>query len=448
MGFVVGSCAAIPPTPPNRRKAKNARATNALAPACNGVKPVPLSDTKVKALKPRDKKYLEADEKGLYLEVKPNGTKRWIFRFRLHEKRCDLALGVYPDITLKNARQARDEAREYVASGVDPRDVKRARKESTLEASRNSFAAVSEEWFAAKVAHLSKSSKDRAHLALSRDLNPYLGKRPISEITPPEVLRCLRRIESRGTQETAHRVKRVASQVFRFAVATGKADRDPTSDLTGALTPSKKKHLAAITEPLEVGRLMLAIAGYKGTPIVQTALKLSPLLFCRPGELRQLEWKEVNWEAKQIEIPGEKMKMGEPHIIPLAEQSLTLLRELEPLTGHGRYVFPSARGFSRPLSDNGVRTALRSLGYDNETMTAHGFRAMARTLLDEVLGFRVDYIEHQLAHGVKDTLGRAYNRTKHLDQRREMMQKWANYLDALREEAGGKNVVSVKFGNP
>ncbi|MFI2811331.1 tyrosine-type recombinase/integrase [Microbulbifer sp. JSM ZJ756] len=407
---------------------------------------MPLSDTKAKALKPRDKKYLEADERGLYLEVKPNGTKRWVFRFRLHEKRCDLALGVYPDVSLANARKARDEARAYVAQGIDPRDVKRARRDSTLEAHRNSFAAVSEEWFAAKVAHLSKSSRDRATLALTRDLNPYLGKRPVSEITAPEVLRCLRRIESRNTVETAHRVKRVASQVFRFAVATGKADRDPTADLTGALKPTKKQHLAAITDPREVGRLMLAIEGYKGTPTVRVALKLSPLLFCRPGELRKLEWSEVNWERAQIELPAAKMKTEEPHIIPLAEQSLALLRELKPLTGHGRYVFPSARGGSRPLSDNGVRTALRSLGYDNETMTAHGFRAMARTLLDEALGFRVDYIEHQLAHTVRDALGRAYNRTKHLKQRREMMQRWADYLDALREEAKHSNVITAAFG--
>ncbi|WGL16202.1 integrase arm-type DNA-binding domain-containing protein [Microbulbifer bruguierae] len=407
---------------------------------------MPLSDTKIRALKPRDRKYIEADEKGLAIEVTPTGSKRWVFRFRLHGKRPEMALGLYPDISLKRARELRDEARKYVAEDIDPRDVKRARKESALEANRNSFAAVAEEWFAAKMAHLSKSSKDRAHLALSRDLNPYLGKRPISEITPPEVLRCLRRIESRGTQETAHRVKRVASQVFRFAVATGKADRDPTTDLTGALTPTKKKHLAAITDPAEVGRLMLAIEGYQGTPVVRTALKLSPLLFCRPGELRKLEWSEINWEASQIELPGEKMKMGEPHIIPLAEQSLTLLRELEPLTGRGKYVFPSARGMSRPLSDNGVRTALRSLGYDNETMTAHGFRAMARTLLDEVLGFRVEYIEHQLAHEVKDTLGRAYNRTKHLPQRATMMQKWADYLDSLRTQAGAGNVITAKFG--
>ncbi|MCA0892851.1 tyrosine-type recombinase/integrase [Microbulbifer agarilyticus] len=405
-----------------------------------------LSDTKAKALKAREKKYLEADEKGLYLEVKPNGTKRWVFRFRLHEKRSDLALGVYPDVGLAEARRARDEARKHVAAGIDPRDVKRAQKESTLEAHRNSLAAVSEEWFAAKMAHLSKSSKDRARRALDTDLLPYLGKRPIAEITPPEVLRCLRRIESRGALETAHRVKRVASQVFRFGVATGKADRDPTIDLTGALKPTKKKHLAAITDPVEVGRLMVAIEGYQGTPVVRTALKLSPLLFCRPGELRKLEWPEVNWEARQIEIPAEKMKMGEPHIIPLAEQSLDLLRELAPLTGRGKYVFPSARGQSRPLSDNGVRTALRSLGYDNETMTAHGFRAMARTLLDEVLGFRIDYIEHQLAHGVKDALGRAYNRTKHLPQRADMMQKWADYLENLCSQTKAGNVITARFG--
>ena len=405
---------------------------------------MPLSDTKIRALKPREKKYIEADEKGLAIEVTPTGAKRWVFRFRLHDKRPEMALGLYPDVSLKRARERRDEARQYVAEGIDPRDVKRARKESALEANRNSFAAVGEEWFAAKMAHLSNSSKDRATLALSRDLNPYLGKRPIAEITPPEVLRCLRRIESRGTLETAHRVKRVASQVFRFAVATGKADRDPTSDLTGALTPTKKKHLAAITDPLEVGRLMVAIDGYQGTPVVRTALKLSPLLFCRPGELRKLEWTEVNWDACQIELPGEKMKMGEPHIIPLAEQSLALLKELEPLTGRGKYVFPSARGMSRPLSDNGVRTALRSLGYDNETMTAHGFRAMARTLLDEVLDFRVEYIEHQLAHEVKDTLGRAYNRTKHLPQRAAMMQKWADYLDKLRNTCELNPVINPK----
>ncbi|WP_323845377.1 tyrosine-type recombinase/integrase [Microbulbifer magnicolonia] len=408
---------------------------------------MPLSDTKIRALKPRDRKYIEADEKGLAIEVTPTGSKRWVFRFRLHGKRPEMALGLYPDVPLKRARELRDEARRYVAEGIDPRDIKRTRKESALEANRNSFAAVAEEWFAAKMAHLSKSSKDRAHLALSRDLNPYLGKRPISEVTPPEVLRCLRRIESRGTQETAHRVKRVASQVFRFAVATGKADRDPTTDLTGALTPTKKKHLAAITEPTEVGCLMVAIDGYQGTPVVRTALKLSPLLFCRPGELRKLEWSEINWEDCQIELPGEKMKMGEPHIIPLAEQALELLRELEPLTGCGIYVFPSARGRSRPLSDNGVRTALRSLGYDNETMTAHGFRAMARTLLDEALGFRVEYIEQQLAHEVKDPLGRAYNRTKHLAQRRDMMQKWANYLDNLKAQATANNVVSAIFAH-
>lgn len=405
-----------------------------------------LSDTKAKALKPREKKYLEADEKGLYLEVKPNGTKRWVFRFRLHEKRCDLALGVYPDVSLAKARQARDKARECVADGIDPRDVKRTRKESAQEANRNSFAAVSEEWFAAKVVHLSKNSQQRARRALNRDLLPYIGKRPVIEITAAEVLRCLRRVESLGIVESAHRVKRIASQVFRFAVQTGRADRDPTADLAGALKPTKKSHLAAITDPAEVGQLMVAIHAYRGTPTVQTALKLSPLLFCRPGELRKLEWTEINWEAGQIELPSEKMKTGEPHIVPLARQAQALLRELEPLTGRGKYVFPSARGQGRPLSDNGVRTALRALGYDNDTMTVHGFRAMARTLLDEVLGFRVDWIEHQLAHAVKDPLGRAYNRTKHLPQRADMMQKWADYLDNLREQTEAGNVVVVKFG--
>ncbi|SFC86260.1 Integrase [Microbulbifer thermotolerans] len=407
---------------------------------------MPLSDTKVRALKPRAKKYTEADEKGLAIEVTPTGTKRWVFRFRLHGKRPEMALGVYPDVSLKRARELRDEARQYVAEGIDPRDVKRARKQSAMEANKNSFAAVSEEWFAAKMAHLSDSSKDRARRALDKDLLPYLGDRPIADITAPEVLRCLRRIESRGALETAHRVKRIASQVFRFAVATGKADRDPTADLNGALTPTKKKHLAAITNPADVGKLLVNIDNYQGTPTVRAALKLAPLLFCRPGELRALEWEEINWEEQRIEIPAEKMKMGEPHIIPLARQAVAILRDLEPLTGRFRYVFPSERGASRCMSENAIRVALRNMGYTNEEMTGHGFRAMARTLLDEVLHERVDYIEHQLAHTVKDPLGRAYNRTKHLPQRTTMMQRWADYLDALREQAKAENVVTVKFG--
>jgi integrase len=256
----------------------------------------------------------------------------------------------------------------------------------------------------------------------------------------------LRKIEDRGALETAHRAKQTAGQVFRYAVATGRAERDPTGDLKGALGNPKGRHLAAITDPKEVGKLLVAMKGYTGTQVVKAALLLSPLLICRPGELRHMEWTEVKWEENSWELPGEKMKTKQPHVVPLSTQALDLLRELKKLTGNGRYVFPSARGASRPLSENGVRTALRTLGYDNNTMTPHGFRAMARTILDEVLDFRVDWIEHQLAHAVRDTNGRAYNRTTHLEGRRQMMQKWADYLDWQSEKARVGNVAVVRSG--
>ena len=255
----------------------------------------------------------------------------------------------------------------------------------------------------------------------------------------------LRKIEGSGKIETAHRVKQLVSQIMRYAIVTGRAESDPAAALTGALKSPNKKHFAAITTPKEAGQLMAAIDNYQGTAVVCAALKLSPLLFCRPGELRTLEWADLNWDEKRIEIPAERMKIKEPHIIPLSTQALTILNELQLLTGRHRYVFPSARGASRPLSENGVRTALRTMGYDNTQMTAHGFRAMARTLLDEVLGFRIDWIEHQLAHAVKDANGRAYNRTKHLPQRAEMMQRWADYLDQLRTAALTSNVVTGNF---
>ena len=258
------------------------------------------------------------------------------------------------------------------------------------------------------------------------------SSRPISLISPLELLGALRRIEHRGALDIAHRAKQTASLVFRYAVATGRAERDPSADLRGALPAKRKKHHAALTEPKAVGRLLVSMDSFVGTPIVKTALQLSALLFQRPGEIRQMEWAEINWEAQRWEIPPEKMKMRQPHIVPLASQSEALLRELQALTGRGRFVFPSARGQVRPLSENGVRTALRAMGYDNATMTPHGFRAMARTMLDEVLGYRIDWIEHQLAHAVRDATGRAYNRTAHLEGRTQMMQGWADYLDKLK----------------
>ena len=285
----------------------------------------------------------------------------------------------------------------------------------------------------------SEGGDKRLNRLLQKDLFPYIGKRPISKITSPDLLKALRRIESRGAVNTAHRAKQAAGMVFRYAVATGRAERDPSVDLKDALAQPKQTHFKSLTEPNDVAPLMVAIKNYQGTPAVMAALKLAPLLFCRPGELRHLEWKEVIFNQTRIELPAEKMKMQEPHIIPLSTQAMEILQELQLITGRGKYVFPSARGPSRPLSDNGVRTALRTLGYTNEQISPHGFRAMARTMLDEILNFPLDWIEHQLAHAVRDPNGRAYNRTKHISQRQQMMQTWADYLDGL---ANGNNNVA------
>lgn len=404
-----------------------------------------LTDTKVKQAKPRDKDYKLADEKGLFLLVKKNGAKYWRVKYRFAGKEKMLALGVYPEVSLKEARNGRDKARQQLRAGTDPSAARKAEKLANVEAGANSFKAIATEWFDVKLADKSKSYRDRSLRALEKNLYPSIGQRPISEITPPELLSCLRKIESRGALEMAKRTKQVAGLVFRYAISTGRAERDPSQDLAGALQPSNKRHFAAITEPKAAGRLMLAIEGFEGTATVKAALRLSPLLFCRPGELRHMEWSEINWDESRWELPAEKMKMRQPHIVPLAKQAVEILKEQEKFTGNGRYVFPSARGRSRPLSDNGVRTALRTLGYDNETMTAHGFRAMARTILDEVLGVPPEHIEAQLAHKPHGPLGAAYNRSKYLADRVLMMQRWADYLDALKAEAQSGNVVAGNF---
>jgi integrase len=383
------------------------------------------------------------DGGGLYLLVNPNGSRYWRYNYRFAGKRKTLALGVYPDVSLAAARKSHQTARETLASGTDPGEAKRIERITRHLASADSFEAVATEWYESKLQDKSDSYRDRTSRLLKKDLYPSLGTRPISQITSVELLMVLRKIEARGAVDMAHRAKQTAGQVFRYAVATGRAERDPSGDLRGALKTKTKKHYAAITGPVQVGKLLIAIDSFQGTATVKTALQLSPLLFQRPGEIRGMEWAEINWEQDRWEIPGEKMKMGQPHIVPLCTQAIDLLKGLQRLTGRGRYVFPSARGASRPLSENGVRTALRTMGYDNDTMTPHGFRAMARTILDEVLKYRVDYIEHQLAHAVKDANGRAYNRTSHLPEREIMMQGWADYLDALRAETRNSNVVAL-----
>lgn len=393
-----------------------------------------LSDLKIKAAKPTERDYKLADEKGLYLLVKTNGGKYWRLKYRIDGKEKLMALGVYPDTSLALARSKRDEARALLANGIDPMGNKHAVKAAQQAASTNSFEIVANEWLS-KRGKKSEGNDQRLHNLLHRDLFPWLGSRPIDEITPFELLQVLRRIEERGAVEAAHRAKQYAGLIYRYAVATGRVERDISADLSGALKTTTTTHFASITDPKAVGKLLLAIDQYNGTPAINAALKLSPLFFCRPGELRHLEWSEVNWEESFIEIPAHKMKMNQPHIIPLCTQALQILKALQPITARSTYVFPSARGASRPLSENGVRTALRNMGYTNEQMTPHGFRALARTLLDEVLEVPVEWIEQQLAHSVKDANGRAYNRTKHLKQRKEMMQRWGDYLDELKKAA-------------
>jgi len=405
-----------------------------------------LTATGIKQVKPAGKAMKMADGDGLYLLVKPNGLKYWRYDYRYNDKRKTLSIGVYPDLSLADARKAHQSARQQLLDGTDPAEAKRIEKLTKHLSDAESFEAVALEWFDRHMEDKSHSHKDRTGRLLKNDLYPYLGSRPIADITPPELLAVLRRIEGRGAIDMAHRAKQTASLIFRYAVATGRAERDPSQDITGALKTKRTKHHAAIIEPKEVGRLMVAIDGFQGTAVVMAALKISPYLLQRPNEIRNMEWTEINWEESRWEIPAEKMKMREPHIVPLSKQALEILRDIERLTGRGRYVFPSARGASRPLSDNGVRTALRTIGYSNEQMTPHGFRAMARTLLDEVLRYRVDYIEAQLAHAVKDVNGRAYNRTTHIEERRHMMQAWADYLDQLKVEASSPNVLSIITG--
>lgn len=392
-----------------------------------------LTETAVKQAKPKDKPYKLADGGGMYLEVMPTGSKYWRLKYRYGDKEKRLALGVYPSVSLASAREKTRIAKVLLAEGSDPGEVKKHNKFIKQKAIVNTFEIVAYELVEKrKQEGAAPVTIEKLIWIIDKKLCPYIGGIPVAEITPVQLLAALRRIEADGLHETANRAKRVIGQVLRYAVATGRAERDASQDLKGALVAAKPKHRAAITNPEELAAVLLAIDGYQGTPEVKAALQLTPLLFQRPGEIRHMEWAEIDWQQECWEIPAEKMKMRLPHTVPLSRQSLAILRSLEPLTGYGRYVLPSARRGGRPLSENGVRTALRTLGYTNEQVTPHGFRATARTILDEVLGFRVDFIEQQLAHAVKDANGRAYNRTKHLPERKQMMQAWADYLEQLK----------------
>jgi integrase len=395
---------------------------------------MPLSDTACRNAKPQDKPYKLADEKGMFLSINPNGSKYFRLKYRFNGKEKLLALGVYPETGLKDARSKRDEARELIAKGIDPGENKKALKQAKSESSANSFEVIAREWGLKKVESWSEKN-NRSKRMLERNIFPWIGSKPIADILPRDILDCLRRIEDRGTIETAHRTLQICGQVYRYAVATGRADRDITPDLRGALPPAKGEHFAAITEPKAVAELLRAIDGYQGSLPALCALKLAPLVFVRPGELRAMEWAHIDLESREWRYFVSKTAVQ--HIVPLSRQAVDILRELYPLTGHGRYAFPSERTprGDRCMSENTLNAALKRLGYGKDVMTAHGFRAMARTILDEVLGVRPDFIEHQLAHAVKDPNGRAYNRTAHLPERHKMMQQWADYLDSLKNGA-------------
>ena len=409
-----------------------------------------LTDVKCKnAMCPPDRRQARfTDSGGMYLQVSPNGSKRWFLKYRAAGKEKQLALGRYPDMSLAEARRARDAAKLQKAAGVDPVQARKVEKLKAINPAGDSFKVVALEWYDRQAPHWSDAHAVRSKRQFERDLFPWLGERKMADVTPMELLATLRKTEERGAIETADRGLMLARQVWRYAVATGRAERDITADLKGALTPYRGKHFAAITEPVKLGELIRAIRAYKGGPIVRAALQLAPILFQRPGELRAAEWSEIDLDGALWTIPAARMKRGkdgkehgDPHLVPLPAQAVEILRGLHGYTGHGRMVFPGERSHDRPISENSVRTALITLGYTPEIQTWHGFRATARTMLAEQLECDPLVIEAQLAHAVRDANGRAYNRTTYLKQRQTMMQRWADYLDKL---AAGADVMQLK----
>jgi len=393
-----------------------------------------LTDTAIRKAKPGEKPVKLSDEKGLFLLVTPAGGKLWRMKYRFTGKEKLLALGAYPDVSLAQARERRDDARKLLAVGIDPGENRKAQKAAKQERAANSFEVVAREWFSKHSPNWATGHAGKVIQRLEKDIFPWLGGRPIAEITPPELLSVLRRIEGRGALDTAHRALQNCGQVFRYAVATGRAERDPSGDLRGALPPARAGHFAAITEPQKVGELLRAMESVSAGFVVKCALRLAPLLFVRPGELRTARWADIDLDKAEWRYHVTKTKTE--HLVPLAGQAVAILRELEPLSGRGEYVFPGARTNGQPMSNGAVNVALRRAGYNTrEEQTGHGFRAMARTILHQELGFAPEVIEHQLAHRVPDALGTAYNRTKFLKERREMMQAWADYLDKLKAGA-------------
>lgn len=414
-----------------------------------------LTDTAIKAAKPTLKAVRLSDEKGLYLLIQPSGGKWWRFDYRFDGTRKTLSMGTYPEVNLKQARTYRDEARQLVANGTDPAQLRKAEKNTVSETRRQeaeaeaakvealiqagealpgSFEEIGNEWAAMYLADKSEKYRNKVINRLKAEVYPFIGQLPVADLTAPMVLKVLQRMEARGIIESAHRVKQNIGQILRYAIATGRRELfDVTMALNKAIAPMPKdKNHAAPTEPKDIAPILRIMAGYKGSPITRAALTIAPCVFVRIGELRHMQWAEIDYETAEWRYTASKT--GQEHIVPLARQVIDALREIQPLTGHSRYVFTGARSDTRPMSENTVNGALKRLGVDTQTeLTGHGFRAMARTVLEEVHNFRPEIIELQLAHAVRDPLGRAYNRTKHLETRKKMMQVWADYLDELRD---------------
>ncbi len=390
---------------------------------------MPLTETSIRSLKSGPKVRRVADERGLYLELSLSGAKLWRFKYRFEGKEKRLSFGMYPDVSLKQARERREEARMTLARGIDPGLQKKALKAAAANRAANSFEVVAREFHSKQAGTWSKAHSSRWLGRMTRDIFPFLGSSPIENISAPDLLAVLRKVEPRAL-ETAHRLRFQCGQVFQYGVATGRCTRNISRDLAGALQPARPKHFAATTEPNDFAPILRLIHAYRGTAVVSAALRIAPLVFVRPGELRQAKKGEIDLETAEWRFVSSKTQ--KEHLVPLSRQVVEILRELDPVTEGSDYVFPGARSSKRPMSDNAILAAMRSMEIPNDVMTGHGFRAVARTILDEVLGFRADIIEHQLAHEVKDPNGRAYNRTSFLPERRRMMQAWADYCDELR----------------
>ena len=403
-----------------------------------------LTASDVANAKPKAKPYKLGDARGLFLLVQPNGGKWWRLKYRRPDTGAGnlLSMGVYPDVSLRQARERRDAARKLLADGIDPGTQRQADKAARRLAAADSFEVIAREFIAQRLADKAESHRSKVQRRLELYVFPYLGKRAVSAVTAPEIRTVLHRIESRGTHETAHRALQNIGQVIRYAIATGRTEFDPTPSLRGSLRPVNPRNMPAPTDPVAVGAILRALEAFQGGPVVQAAANLLPLIFCRPGELRTMKWADVDLDAAQWSYTVSKTKTA--HVVPLSTQAVAILRDLQPLTGHlaGGYVFPGGRSSLRPLSNAAINAALRRLGIDTKNeLTGHGWRAVARTLLHEHLGYDPHVIEHQLAHAVPDALGTSYNRTKFLKERKAMMQRWADYLDALRK---GADVVPIR----